>query len=93
MTGSFHLVYKEIYKDRSIEIYRFSQFMPGGVGSSHYYAIIDDCTLPGNFDGRSHNPFCPSEDTGNPPTPKDSSALAAAKAYCDSKSKASEQRS
>jgi hypothetical protein len=48
--------------------------------------------LPGNFDCRSHNPFCPSEDAGNPRTPKQSSALAAAKAYCDSKSTASEQR-
>ncbi|MEG4059166.1 MULTISPECIES: hypothetical protein [unclassified Microcoleus] len=90
MTGSFYLVYKEIYKDQSIEIYRFSQFMLGGIGSSHYYAIIDDYTLPGNFDCRSHNPFRASEDTQ--PTPEHSSALAAAKAYCDSKSKAREQR-
>lgn len=92
MTASMYLVYQEIYKDQSIEIYCFSQFMPGGVGSSHYYAIIDDYTLPGNLDCRSHNPFCASEDTGNQPTPEHSSALAAAKAYCDSKSKASEQR-
>jgi hypothetical protein len=33
-------------------------FAPGGVGSSHFYAIIDDYRLPGNFDCRSHNPFC-----------------------------------
>ena len=66
--------------------------MPGGIGSSHYYAIIDDYTLPGNFDCRSHNPFCASEDTGNGPAPEHSSALAPAKAYCDSKSKAREQR-
>jgi hypothetical protein len=90
MTPSMSLVYEETYKDQSIEIYCFSHFAPGGVGSSYFYAIIDDYRLPGNFDGRSHNPFCASEDTGNPPTPKHSSALAAAKAYCDSKSKASE---
>ena len=91
MTGSMDLVYKEIYKDQSIEIYHFSQY-GGGAGSSCYSAIIDDYTLPGDFDRRSHNPFRPSEDTGNQPTPEHSSALAAAKAYCDSKSKASEQR-
>ncbi|MEG4294631.1 hypothetical protein Q5692_38435 [Microcoleus sp. C2C3] len=77
------LVYEETYKDQSIEIYCFSQFAPGGVGSSYFWAIINDYRLPGNFDGRSHNPFCPSENTGNPRTPKQSSALAAAKAYCD----------
>ncbi|WP_333251448.1 hypothetical protein [Microcoleus sp. Pol7_B2] len=87
------LVYKEIYKDQSIEIYRFSQFMPGGVGYSCYSAIIDDYTLPGDFDRRSHNPFRPSEDTGNQPTPKHSSALAAAKAYCDTRVQPSEQPS
>jgi len=64
-------------------------FAPGGVGSSYFYAIIDDYRLPGNFDGHSHNPFCASEDTGNPPTPKHSSALAAAKAYCDTRAKLS----
>ena len=93
MTGSFHLVYKEIYKDQSIEIYCFSQFAPGGVGSSHYYAIIDDYRLPGAFDCRSHNPFRASEDTGNQPTPEHSSALAAAKAYCDTRVQPSEQPS
>jgi len=93
MTPSMSLVYQETYKYQSIEIYCFSHFAPGGVGSSYFYAIIDDYRLPGDFDGHSHNPFCASEDTGNPPTPKHSSALAAAKAYCDSKSKASEQRS
>lgn len=93
MTGSFHLVYKEIYKDQSIEIYCFSQFMPGGIGSSHYYAIIDDYKLPGDFDCRSHNPFWPSEDAGNQPTPEHSSALAAAKAYCDTRVQPSEQPS
>ena len=92
MTPSMSLVYQETYKDQSIEIYCFSHCAPGGVGSSYFWAIIDDYRLPGNFDGRSHNPFCHSEDTGNPPTPKQSSALAVAKAYCDSKSKASEQR-
>ncbi|MEG4281149.1 hypothetical protein QUA62_27360 [Microcoleus sp. MON1_C1] len=92
MTGSFHLVYKEIYKDQSIEIYCFSQFMPGGIGSSHYYAIIDDYTLPGNFDCRSHNPFLASEDTGNQPTPEHSLALAAAKAYCEREAEALERR-
>jgi hypothetical protein len=61
MTPSMSLVYEETYKDQSIEIYCFSHFAPGGVGSSHFYAIIDDYRLPGNFDGRSHNPFCPSE--------------------------------
>jgi hypothetical protein len=90
MTPSMSLVYEETYKDQSIEIYCFSHCAPGGVGSSYFWAIIDDYRLPGNFDGRSHNPFCLSENTGNPRTPKQSSALAAAKAYCDSKSKASE---
>jgi hypothetical protein len=61
MTPSMSLVYEETYKDQSIEIYCFSHFAPGGVGSSYFYAIIDDYRLPGNFDGRSHNPFCPSE--------------------------------
>lgn len=83
MTGHFHKVYEETYKNHMIEIYRFSQFAPGGVGSSHFYAIIDNYKLPGNFDCHSHNPFSPSKDTGNPPTPKQSAALAAAKAYCD----------
>jgi hypothetical protein len=87
------LVYEETYKDQSIKIYCFSQFAPGGVGSSHFYTIIDDYRLPGNFDDRSHNPFCASEDTGNWPTPEPSSALAAARAYCDSKSATSEQPS
>lgn len=86
------LVYEETYKDQWIKIYCFSQFAPGGVGSSHFYAIIDDYRLPGNFDGHSHNPFCASENTGNPRTPKHSSALAAAKAYCDTRVKPSEQR-
>jgi hypothetical protein len=40
------LVYEETYKDQSIKIYCFSQFAPGGVGSSHFYAIIDDYRLP-----------------------------------------------
>jgi hypothetical protein len=79
------LVYEETYKDQSIKIYCFSQFAPGGVGSSATHAIIDDYTLPGDFDRRSHNPFRPSEDTGNQPTPEHSSALAAAKAYCDTR--------
>lgn len=83
MTGHFQKVYEETYKNQLIEIYCFSQFAPGGVGSSHFYAIIDDYELPGHFDCRSHNPFCPSEDTGYLPTPEQSEALAAAKAYCD----------
>ena len=90
MTPSMDLVDEETYKDQSIKIYCFSQFAPGGVGFSHFYAIIDDYRLPGNFDGCSHNLFCASEDAGNPPTPKHSPALAAAKAYCDTRVKPSE---
>jgi len=92
MTPSMDLVDEETYKDQSIKIYCFSQFAPGGVGSSHFWAIIDDYRLPGNCDGRSHNPFCASEDAENPPTPEHSSALAAAQAYCDTIVKPSEQR-
>jgi hypothetical protein len=47
MTGHFSKVYEETYKDQSIEIYCFSQFAPGGVGSTHFYAIIDGYRLPG----------------------------------------------
>jgi hypothetical protein len=83
MTGHFSKVYEETYKNQSIEIYCFSQFAPGGVGSTHFYAIIDGYRLPGNFDNCSHHPFCPEEDTGNPPTPEPLQALAATKAYCD----------
>lgn len=86
-------VYEETYLDRLIEIYDFSQFAPGGVGSTHFYAIIDGYRLPGNFDGCSHNPFCPEEDTGNPPTPEQSSALVAARAYCDSEAETQQRRS
>jgi len=93
MTPSMSLVYEETYKDQSIKIYCFSQFAPGGVGSSHFYTIIDDYRLPGNFDDRSHNPFCASEDAGNWPTPEPSSALAAARAYCDTRVQPSEQPS
>jgi len=64
------LVSEETYKDQSIEIYCFSHCAPGGVGSSYFSAIIDDYRLPGNFDGRSHNPFCASEDAENAPTPE-----------------------
>jgi hypothetical protein len=39
MTGHFCKVYEETYKDQLIEIYCFSQFAPGGVGSSHFYVI------------------------------------------------------
>jgi hypothetical protein len=53
---------------------------------------LDDYRLPGNFDCRSHNPFCASEDAGNWPTPKHSSALAATKAYCDTRVQPSEPR-
>jgi hypothetical protein len=83
MTGHFCKVYEETYKDQLIEIYCFSQFAPGGVGSSHFYAIINDYQLPKNFDHRSHHPFRSEPDTGNPRTPEQSSALAAAKACCD----------
>jgi hypothetical protein len=93
MTPYINLVCEETYKDQSIKIYCFSQFAPGGVGFSHFYAIIDDYRLPRNFDGCSHNLFCASEDAGNPPTPKHSPALAAAKAYCDTRVKPSEQKS
>ncbi|HYW20167.1 MAG TPA: LamG domain-containing protein [Nodularia sp. (in: cyanobacteria)] len=88
MTASFRKVYEETYKNQLIEIYHFSQFAPGGVGSSHFYVIIDAYKLPRNFDRRSHNPypFYPREDTGHQPNPEQSEALAAAKAYCDQRS-------
>jgi hypothetical protein len=86
-------VYEETYKDRLIEIYRFTQSAPGGVGSSHFFARIDNCQLPGAFDARSHNPFDPCDDTGNQSTPEPSSALAAARAYCDSEAEAQQRRS
>lgn len=92
MTGHFCKVYEETYKDKLIEIYCFSQFAPGGVGSTHFYAIIAGYKLPGNFDCCSHNPFYPLEDTGNPPTPEQSQALAAAKAYCDHEAETLERR-
>jgi hypothetical protein len=47
--------------------------------------------LPGAFDARSHNPNHPSSDTGNQSTPEPSSALAAARAYCDSEAEAQQQ--
>ncbi|HEY9829976.1 MAG TPA: hypothetical protein V6D26_05310 [Stenomitos sp.] len=86
-------VYEETYKDRLIEIYEFGQFAPGGVGSTHLYAIIDGYRLPGNFDACSHHPFCPAKDTDNPPTPKQSQALIAARAYCDSEAETEQRRS
>lgn len=91
MTPCMSKVYEETYKDRLIEIYRFSQSAPSGVGSSHFFARIDNCQLPGAFDARSHNPNHPSSDTGNQSTPEPSSALAAASAYCDSEAEAQQQ--
>ena len=93
MTPCMSKVYEETYKDCLIEIYRFSQSAPGGVGSSHFFARIDNCQLPGAFDARSHNPNHPSDDTGNQSTPEPSSALAAARAYCDSEAEAQQRRS
>ncbi|MBD2016079.1 hypothetical protein H6F96_19165 [Microcoleus sp. FACHB-53] len=93
MTASMSKVYEETYLNRWIEIYCFSQFAPGGVGSSHFFARIDDWQMPGTFDHRSHNPNRPSDNTDNQSTPETSSALVAARAYCDSEADALIRRS
>lgn len=92
MTGYFDKVYEEIYKGYLIEIYCFGSFAPGGVGSTHYNPIIDGYHLPGSFDTCYYNPFQPSADKNSQPTPQHSSALVAAKAYCDQQIEMLEQR-
>lgn len=93
MTASMSKVYEETYLNRWIEIYHFRQSAPGGVGSSHFIACIDDWEMPGTFDHRSHNPNRPSDNTDNQSTPETSSALVAARAYCDSEAEALIRRS
>jgi hypothetical protein len=93
MTACKSKVYEEIYLNRLIEIYHFGQFAPGGVGSSHFFVCIDGYKIPRTFDHRSHNPFAPSDNTDNQSTPEPSSALVAARAYCDSEAEALIRRS
>lgn len=92
MTGYFERVYQEIYKDQFIEIYCMSSFAPGGVGSAHFDVRVNGKHLPGNFDTYFYNPFDSSPDKTPPPKPSQSSALAAAKAYCDQQAETLERR-
>ncbi|MBM0745416.1 hypothetical protein JOY44_28745 (plasmid) [Phormidium sp. CLA17] len=88
MTGSRDKLYEEIYKGRLIEIDEFQQSMPGSVTASHFTVSVDGVELPGTFDDLSYQPFGASAYPKGAPDPEQSSALAAAKAYCDREAEA-----
>ena len=90
MTGSRSKIYTEVYKGQLIEIYEFMQSMPGVVTSSCFDVEVNGREVPGVFDKRSYEAFGPATYSASAPNPKQSSALAAARAYCDRKAEAKE---
>ncbi|MBD2075133.1 hypothetical protein H6F86_14765 [Phormidium sp. FACHB-592] len=92
MTGMIDKLYEETYNGRLLEIYRFTQSMPGVVTASSITARVDGYELPSQFACCTYEPFSESTARGGLPTLEYASALAAAKAYCDYEAETLAQR-